>query len=171
MSNILNTVTANGSTISLEEYQKQQSAKRETSSALDKDAFLSLMVKQMEYQDPLDPQDNSEYVAQLAQFSALEQMTNVATAMEKVGALADNMNTTLLVGQLNNMIGQQIQWLEGTVSVDAGGNSTAQDVAREGYVTGVSISDGSPSIIATVDGKNFSKVAISDIVRIGQGNS
>lgn len=48
------------------------------SSELGKDAFLQLLVTQMKYQDPLEPVDNSEMLAQLAQFSALEQMNNVA---------------------------------------------------------------------------------------------
>jgi len=52
-------------------------------SALDKDAFLNLLMTQMKYQDPLDPMDNQQMMAQLAQFSALEQMTNVAQSAEK----------------------------------------------------------------------------------------
>ena len=52
-------------------------------SALDKDAFMNLLVTQMKYQDPLNPMDNQEMMAQLAQFSALEQMTNVAKSAEK----------------------------------------------------------------------------------------
>lgn len=46
---------------------------------LGKDAFLQLLVTQLQYQDPLDPVDNTEMVSQLAQFSALEQMSNLAT--------------------------------------------------------------------------------------------
>lgn len=51
-------------------------------SELDKDAFINLLVTQMKYQDPLDPVDNSEMLAQLAQFTALEQMMNVAQASQ-----------------------------------------------------------------------------------------
>ena len=40
-----------------------------SNSSLDKDAFLQLLVAQMKYQDPLEPTDNTEYVAQLATFS------------------------------------------------------------------------------------------------------
>ena len=40
------------------------------------EAFLRLLVTQMQYQDPLNPQENEEFVAQLAQFSQLEQLTN-----------------------------------------------------------------------------------------------
>jgi len=45
---------------------------------LDKDAFLRLLVTQLRYQDPLRPQEDKEFIAQLAQFAALEQMQAVA---------------------------------------------------------------------------------------------
>lgn len=47
-------------------------------SKLDKDAFLQLLVTQMKYQDPLNPSSNTEYVAQLATFSQLEQLQNLS---------------------------------------------------------------------------------------------
>ncbi|MBO5302608.1 MAG: flagellar hook capping protein [Lachnospiraceae bacterium] len=47
-------------------------------SGLDKEAFLQLLVAQMQYQDPLEPTDNTEYIAQLATFSQLEATQNLA---------------------------------------------------------------------------------------------
>ena len=46
-------------------------------SDLDKDAFLKLMIAQLQNQDPLEPLDGTDYSAQLAQFSSLEQMQNI----------------------------------------------------------------------------------------------
>ncbi len=46
-------------------------------SSLGKDAFLKLLMTQMKYQDPLNPQTDQQFVAQLAQFSALEEMQNM----------------------------------------------------------------------------------------------
>lgn len=60
-----------------------------TSDELGKDSFIQLLVTQMKYQDPLNPMDNSEMLAQLAQFTALEQMMNVAQSSQK--QLASNM--------------------------------------------------------------------------------
>lgn len=57
-----------------ETYQGHKSSGAE----LGKDAFLELLVTQLQYQDPLDPVDNTQMVSQLAQFSALEQMQNLA---------------------------------------------------------------------------------------------
>lgn len=50
---------------------------------LGKDAFIQLLVAQMRYQDPLNPMDNSQMIAQLAQFTALEQMMNVAQSSQR----------------------------------------------------------------------------------------
>lgn len=62
---------------------------------LGKDAFLQLLMTQMQYQDPLNPMENTEMVAQLAQFSALEQMSNVYKSTAYSQGL--------------NMIGKQIE--------------------------------------------------------------
>lgn len=52
-----------------------------SNTSLDKDAFLQLLVAQMKYQDPLEPADNTEYIAQLATFSQVEELQNVANSM------------------------------------------------------------------------------------------
>ena len=49
---------------------------------MDKDAFLQLLVAQMQYQDPLEPTSNTEYISQYAQFSQVEQMQNMAASTE-----------------------------------------------------------------------------------------
>ena len=70
-------------------YLSNKTEKKSTSDELGKDAFMQLLVTQMKYQDPLNPMDNSEMLAQLAQFTALEQMMNVSQASQK--QLASNM--------------------------------------------------------------------------------
>lgn len=56
---------------------------RQPKQDLDKDAFMQLLVTQLRYQDPMNPMDNQEMMAQMAQFSALEQMMNVANNVNK----------------------------------------------------------------------------------------
>lgn len=58
----------------------------EAGGALDKDAFLQLLVAQMQYQDPLEPTDNTQYISQLATFSSLEEMQNLNTSMTEGNA-------------------------------------------------------------------------------------
>ena len=72
-----------------------QSSVRQHSNDLDRNAFLNLLITQLRYQDPLNPMDDREFIAQLAQFSALEQM--------------QNLNTTFGRFQAFNMIGQNVQ--------------------------------------------------------------
>lgn len=57
-------------------------ANQKNGSTMDKDAFLGLLVAQMKYQDPLEPTSNTEFVAQYAQFSSLEQMQNMSATLE-----------------------------------------------------------------------------------------
>ena len=168
MANSLNTITVDGVTQTMESYQASQTQANKDNSTLGKDAFLQLLVTQMKYQDPLDPQDNGEYLAQLAQFSALEQMTNVADGLGEVSKLVGNIDTSVLVGQLSNMIGKDVQWSVDSTTTDADGKAITTTTKMEGKVTGVSISDGSPTIIASSGGKTY-QVSIGDISRIGEG--
>lgn len=55
-----------------------------TTNALDQNTFLRLLITQLENQDPLDPTANEEFVAQLAQFSSLEQATQTTTLLEQL---------------------------------------------------------------------------------------
>lgn len=58
------------------------SSTTKSGSKMDKDAFLQLLVAQMKYQDPLEPTSNTEYIAQYATFSELEQMQNMSSSMD-----------------------------------------------------------------------------------------
>ena len=177
MATDLNTITVGGVTYSKTDYDAMQAAKTTTSAndSLDKDAFLQLLVTQMQYQDPLDPQDNSEYVAQLAQFSSLEQMTNVYKSVEEVSQLVSNIDTSVLVGQLSSMIGKDIAWTQETAQtdasgkaiVDANGNAVTTSTDYVGTVKGVNIVDGSPKIIAEYNGQTY-QVAISDVRQVAE---
>lgn len=89
--------------------------------SLGKDDFLKLLVTQLRYQDPMNPMDNTEFVAQMAQFSSLEQM--------------QNMNTTMAKYQATSLIGKNIVW------------SSGDGQLFTGDVSGVYISNGVTQVV------------------------
>lgn len=68
-------------------------------SNLGKDDFLKLMMMQMRHQDPLNPMDNQAMLSQMAQFSSLEQMSNLNTTLTHGNNMNEFMNATRLLGK------------------------------------------------------------------------
>lgn len=155
MANSLNTITVDGVTYSSAAYEASKPKETTKNDELGKDAFLQLLVTQLKNQDPLEPQDNSSYIAELAQFSALEQMTNVVKNLEDLGNVVDNIDTSVLVGQLSSMIGKGIDWVEVTEEADAEGNPITHRDTLSGVVTGVKIVEGVPSIVVEANGQKY----------------
>jgi flagellar basal-body rod modification protein FlgD len=71
-----------------------------------KDVFLRMLVAQLKNQDPLNPMNGTEFAAQLAQFSSLDQLTNIST---QIGAMNTNM-AAVNSGQLVGFIGNEITY-------------------------------------------------------------
>ena len=82
-----------------------------TGSVLDKDDFLKILITQLSHQDPTQPMQDKEFVAQMAQFSSLEQMTNMSGALSKV---ADLLARSQALGLLGSIV--EIGDTSGTVS-------------------------------------------------------
>src|SRR5919199_6947383 len=77
------------------------SSKNAANQALGKDDFLKLMVAQLKNQDPMNPADDKDNIAQMAQFSSLEQITNLANATQE---LADRLSLMQSVGLLGHTV-------------------------------------------------------------------
>ncbi|MBU2702008.1 flagellar basal-body rod modification protein FlgD [Sporomusaceae bacterium BoRhaA] len=106
----------------------QQAASTKSKSTLGKDDFLKLLMVQMQYQDPLKPMDNTAFVAQMAQFSSLEQMQNVANSSRMT--------------QATGYIGKAIVWTDST------------GASQSGAVSAVNVVNGEPQLVvgnSTVD--------------------
>jgi flagellar basal-body rod modification protein FlgD len=69
------------------------------SDILDKDAFLKILTVQLRNQDPLNAKDNTEYIAQMAQFAALEQMQNLNANIQKLLISQRFTEGTMLIGK------------------------------------------------------------------------
>lgn len=117
---------------------------------LGKDDFLKLLLAQLSNQDPLKPMEDKEFIAQLAQFNALEQMQQVNTHL--VDMLAG-----MSLGQASSLIGKQVE--AGQIS---------------GIVTGVAMADGkakltlnTPTGAVQVAMSQVTSVASSDVEETG----
>jgi flagellar basal-body rod modification protein FlgD len=87
-------------------YQSSNTAQTGTAKKnLGKDDFLKLFVTQLRAQDPLKPMDSSEFTSQLAQFSSLEQLTNINTGLTNMLAYQNSMQNTMAV----SLIGQKVK--------------------------------------------------------------
>lgn len=119
---------------------EKEQAERKVGSQLGKEDFLLLLVTQMQYQDPLDPADNTEFVAQLAQFSALEQMSNLNQTVSNNSAYA--------------LIGQEVLIRHTTTTGDA--------LEVQGTVQKVTIKNGEAFV--TVEGQEFNYDEVVEVI-------
>jgi len=71
-----------------------------SSNELGKDEFLKILIAQLTNQDPTDPMDDREFIAQMAQFSTLEQMTNMSTEMQRLGGILESGQAVSLLGRV-----------------------------------------------------------------------
>lgn len=94
-----------------------------SSPSLDYDAFLRLLIAEMKNQDPTNPIDSSQYVAQLATFSGVEQAV-------KTNAKLDTMLTAFALSQADGIIGRTVVSADGTV----GGQVAALRIISGGAV-------------------------------------
>ncbi|MFK3906552.1 flagellar hook assembly protein FlgD [Pseudomonas alabamensis] len=116
--------------------------------ALGKDAFLQLLVTQMQHQNPLDPQDNSEFVAQLAQFSSLE---GISSLNESVTSISSALGSSRAL-QASSLVGRSVVVQNDQAVVDTS-KSLNGSVVLPQSVSGatVSVSDTSGKVIKTIE--------------------
>lgn len=117
--------------------------------AMGRDAFLKLLVAQLKNQDPLKPQDNSAFVAELAQFSSLEQSMGVNDRLDQMMLQNQGMANSNVV----NMVGQIATVKGALVTTDGSGIGVpvtfSQD--RASAQTVVQIQDANGRVVRTLD--------------------
>ena len=115
---------------------------RAPKTTLDQNDFLKLLVTKMQAQDPMNPQSDENFIAQMAQFSSLEQSKSMNTTMT-------NMNEQQDLLTANELIGRNVTLNDGTHDLGAG------------MVTSVVVKDGAPAVV--VGGKNYGLDQITNI--------
>jgi len=88
-------------------------------SQLDRDAFMHLLVTELRYQDPTQPMEDKEFIAQLAQFSTLEQAEQTNTQLSLLAQLLSAGQAVSLVGRTIEYIGPEGDTLTGEVTAIA----------------------------------------------------
>ena len=87
---------------------------------LGKDEFLQILITQLTNQDPTEPMQDRDFIAQMAQFSTLEQMTNMSGEFEKLGALLQSGQAVSVLGKnVDVVLGNSI--ITGRVQEVSGG--------------------------------------------------
>ena len=104
-------------------------------SSLNKDDFLKLLITQLSNQDPLKPMDDTQFIAQMAQFTSLQQSKTMESDLSQL-------NSSHQATQANSLLGQTV-----TLQIDKS-NQT------QGVVSGVDLSTGTPQLV--VNGADYS---------------
>lgn len=110
--------------------------------------FLRLLVTQLTQQDPLKPMDNEQFLAQMAQFTSLQQTQQINENISQ-----------LLLTQLSS---QSISLLNRTVDIGTGSNGQAQ----AGVVKGVTFNQGQPLLSVQVGQQLLSNISLSQVIAI-----
>ncbi|XJZ28502.1 flagellar hook assembly protein FlgD [Bacillota bacterium Lsc_1132] len=126
----------------------QNQTKNGGTSSLGKDDFLKILMTQLQHQDPLNPLQDKDFIAQMATFSTLEQITNLGASMDKFVKL--NEQNQLL--QASSLIGKTV-----TILND-------QQKEQSALVKSVSFKDG--SVLYQLDDEGKTTVTSSQITKI-----
>src|SRR3954468_15226827 len=89
---------------------------RSDGSGLDQDAFLKLLMAQMQNQDPMAPTDSSQMMSQMAQFTSVEQLTNLSKAMTALQSTQDFAGSVALIGRNVTYLGDDDAQASGIVT-------------------------------------------------------
>jgi flagellar basal-body rod modification protein FlgD len=109
-------------TSEVEAYNRTINQGQSSQQSLGKDDFLKILITQLSYQDPTAPMEDKEFIAQLAQFSTLEQMTSMSSDFARL--------TNLLAGsEATSSLGKGVELVEGERTIQG----TVHAVTRGDY--------------------------------------
>jgi flagellar basal-body rod modification protein FlgD len=124
---------------------------------LGKEAFLQLLVAQLQNQDPLNPAEDKEFIAQLSTFSMLEQMQNMSSAMS--------------ASQASELIGKQVTWQEVVSGKTTNYYSTVEAVRVDGSNIYLIVDTTTGKEIKYTDVKLIENTNASSAAQLGQASA
>lgn len=140
----MTTTPINSTTTPMSELMAPKPAKTtDPAGSLGSDAFLKLLVAQLKYQDPLNPADGAEFLAQTAQFTMVEKLTTMVKQGEEV-ALSQQET------QAAQLVGKQVTYVSAT-GVKSEGTVESASFADDGQTL---VIDGKPIKLSAVTGVN-----------------
>jgi flagellar basal-body rod modification protein FlgD len=119
--------------------------------SLGKDSFMKLLVNQIKNQDPLSPTDNSAFVAQLAQFSSLEQMQELNSNIVGLAVLQQNNALMSQLTQSSALIGQEVRYVD-----------PSTQASKVGTVGSVKIEN--DLAVLSINGQNIPLANVSEVL-------
>ena len=124
-------------------------AKQTGNQAMGKDAFLKLLVAQIRHQDPLKPQDSTQFVAELAQFSSLEQTMGINERLDLLSMQSRGLQNAEVVG----LVGKRATVTGSMLTIDGSGTGAAVGftLAGESAETKLTIRDQSGRVVRNFD--------------------
>ncbi|MGG3799869.1 flagellar hook assembly protein FlgD [Metabacillus fastidiosus] len=132
----------------------QGKTRKTGNSNLGKDEFLKILITQLQNQDPLKPMEDKEFIAQMASFSSLEQMTNLNKTMENF-VISQTSNEML---RYSEMIGKKVEWHD----LAAGNDSEPTIETGSGIVKSIKMKDG--MIVLELDnGKEIMSYSVTKV--------
>jgi flagellar basal-body rod modification protein FlgD len=131
--------------------QTPSTTQRDPTSGMGKDDFLKLLVQELKYQDPLDPMKGTDYVAQLAQFSGVEQLSNISSQLTQ-SSMENEMLTTAINNAMSaNYIGKEVRASGNAFQYDGSGSTNLGfTLAGAAETTTVKIYDSAGSLVRTL---------------------
>jgi flagellar basal-body rod modification protein FlgD len=137
-------------------YSTLQTKRREGGNdILGKDDFLKILMTQLQNQDPMNPMQDKDFIAQMATFSSLEQMTNLTNTMEK---FVENQNQSQLISY-NQFVGKQVTWHKMT---ESDSNDAPEITEGQGIVKGIRFKENNVEFVME-DGTILSPGNISQV--------
>ncbi|MBW2599842.1 MAG: flagellar hook assembly protein FlgD [Deltaproteobacteria bacterium] len=118
------------------------------SNTIGKDDFFKMMIAQLQHQDPLNPLDGTDFTAQLAQFSSLEQLSNVNDQLEMLGLYQASLNNS----QSISLIGKDVTARGDVIKVDGATSADlAYNLSKGAEKVTISIYDEGGNLVDTLE--------------------